>query len=70
MPEGARPPPASPAQHHLMTVLDRVEAAPSVQIQTGQVPSRTALPMLPDATSHKDGDDVMRPDSRVRDGGA
>lgn len=53
-----------------MTVLDRVEAAPSVQIQTGQVPSRTALPMLPDATSHRDGEDVMRPDSRVRDGGA
>lgn len=55
----------------LFEVLDRVEAAPGVAINTGAAgDSRTALQGPPDQNSDIDGDDVRRPDGRVRDEGA
>jgi hypothetical protein len=56
-------------QTKLYETLDRIEAAPGVQINTGATAagSGTALPFLP--TLARDGDDEATrfPDSRVRD---
>ena len=55
----------------LFEVLDRVEAAPGVAINTGASgDSRTALQGPPDQRMDVDGADVRRPDTRVRDEGA
>ena len=54
----------------LAEVLSRVEAAPGAQIQTGQGGlSGTHVPTLPDGGNDADGEDVRRPDARVRDEG-
>ena len=54
----------------LAEVLDRVEAAPGVQIHTGQAgASSSAVPTLPDGAPDADGEDIRRPDARVRDEG-
>jgi histone deacetylase 1/2 len=57
----------------LYEVLERVEAAPGVAIQTGQAAlGAGAIQGAPDGLVRPDvdGDDVRRPDARVRDEGA